>query len=111
MGSLHRQCVIGGAIYLLISATVAAAYFLHFRPSWMTPEVLVQTPAYLKDPTTPPENVRDIALKGHQVILDSFAVLDAAIVFMLILSIGAAAVLLYVAARARSVAKNGRVAL
>ena len=111
MRSLYRTCAIGAAIYLVISAAVAAAYFLHFRPGWMTPEVLVHTPALLTNPSSPPEKVREIALKGHQVILANFAALDAAIIFMLIVSLGAAATLIYVAARARAATKNDDSAL
>jgi hypothetical protein len=102
MGSLYRQCITVGAIYLLASVVIVGGYFFHFRPGWMTPEVLVRTPAFLADPATSAAQLRETALKGHQVIVDGFAALDAAIVFMLILSIGAAAMLIYAGTRIRN---------
>jgi hypothetical protein len=92
--------------YLLAAVCFAAGYFLYYRPKWMTPEVLIGIPAFLRDPSTPPERLRQTALDGHQLILSGFQALDAAIILILIISIGAAVMLVYVALKLRAQAQK-----
>jgi hypothetical protein len=73
---------------------------------WMTPEVMERVPEFLRSPTATLEGLRKSALNGHQLVLDGFATLDAAINLLLVVSLGAAVVLLYVAARLRTTAQR-----
>ena len=107
MRSLYRTCIALGAFLLLAAAFCSAGYFLYYRPMWMTPEVLERVPAFLRDPATSIERLRQTALDGHQLIISGFKALDAAVVLILIISLGAAAMLGYVALRLRSAIQKG----
>ena len=107
MRSLYRQCVVLSVLYLLVAGLGAAAYFLHYRPMWMTPEVLDGTPKLLRDPATPVERLRQAALHGHELNVSAFQVIDSAFVLLLIISLGACAVLACVALRLRPHLRGG----
>ena len=102
MKAIYRLCFAVGCSYLLLAVAVAGSFFLHFRPMWVTSDVLTRVPAFLKDPATPTEKLRQTALDGHQLILSGFQSLDAAIVLILIISMGAGALLLFVGAKIRA---------
>jgi len=105
--SLYRQCIALAALFLIGAVLCAGAYFLYYRPTWMTPEVLVRAPAFLRDPATPLERLRQTALDGHELIVSGFKALDVAVVLMLIISVGAAFILGYVALRLRTALQRG----
>jgi hypothetical protein len=105
MEQLRRLCVIAGSLFMLLAGIVAGGYYLYFRPMWMTPEVLVRIPRFLRDPATPLERLRDTALAGHELVLSGFVALDSAALLLIVVALTAAIALLYVGLKLRSAAK------
>ena len=106
MKSLYRLCLFAGALYFVGAGIVAGGYFLYYRPMWMTADILDRVPEAIRSSAATLESLRQTALNGHQLLISGFATLDSAINLILILSLGAALILLYVGAKLRTAAKQ-----
>jgi hypothetical protein len=87
---LAKFSLIWGGLFSLVAVSLPIGYYLYFRPRWASSEMISRVEAFLKDPSMQLDQIRRLALNGHNVLLASYAALDAAILCLIALSAVAA---------------------
>jgi hypothetical protein len=111
MTRLARLATVYAGLLLVAGGIVAWGYYFHYRPMFPGPDKQAVVERFLRDPASPSEQLRKVALDGHEVVLAAYKALDAAILLVVILCAVGAAGFMSVAIGLRKAKSNATSAL
>jgi hypothetical protein len=89
MTRLARLSVLYAGLLFGAALLVGGAYYFYYRPMVPAPEKQAAIERFIKDPASPVEQVRKVALDSHDVVIVGFKALEAAVIAMVILCLAA----------------------
>lgn len=101
MTRLARLSVLYAGLLVLAAVLVGGGYYFHFRVMFPSPEKQAAIERFIRAPDSSLEQIRNVALEGHNVVVAGFKAMDAAILMIVILCLAAAAVFFSIAVAAR----------
>ena len=81
LSALYASLLFGAAVI------VGGGYYLYFLPMFPGPEKQAVVERFIKDPASPTEQLRKVALDSHEVVIAGFEALHAAVIFIVILCV------------------------
>ncbi|HZM33785.1 MAG TPA: hypothetical protein VFC18_04755 [Burkholderiales bacterium] len=101
MTRLARLSALYAGLLLLGALLISGGYYLYYRPMFPSSEKQAAVARLIRDPGSSIEQVRNVALEGHEVVVSGFAAMDAAIFLIVIVCVVAAAGFVSIAVAAR----------
>jgi predicted permease len=101
MTRLARLSVLYASLLVLAALLIGGGYYLYYRPMFPPPEKQAAIERFIKDPGSPVEQIRKVALEGHDVAVAGFKAMDAAILMIVIVCLIAAVGFISIAITAR----------
>ena len=85
MNRLARTSTVYASVAFIAAVLIGGAYYFYYRTMLPAPEKQAAIERFLKDPASPTEQVRKVAIDSHEVVIAGFRALDAAIFVIVIL--------------------------
>jgi hypothetical protein len=111
MTRLARLSALYASLLVLGALLIGGGYYVYYRPMFPSPEKQAAIERFIKDPSSSSEQIRTVALEGHEVIVSGFKAMDAAILMIVILCVVAAAGFVSIAIAARKAKSDAPSAL
>jgi hypothetical protein len=87
MNRLARTSAVYASLSFIAAVLIGGVYYFYYRSMLPAPEKQAAIERFLKDPASPTEQVRKVAIDSHEVVVAGFRALDAAIVAIVILCV------------------------
>lgn len=101
MARLARLSVLYASLLAMAALLIGGGYYFYYRPMFPPLEKQVAIERFIKDPGSPVEQIRKVALEGHDVVIAGFKAMDAAILMIVIICLIAAVGFVSIAIAAR----------
>ena len=90
MSHLARLSALYAGLAAMAALLFAGGYYFYYRPMFPPAEKQAAIERFIKDPGSPVEQIRKVALESHEVVVAGFKAMDAAILMIVIICLIAA---------------------
>jgi len=87
MNRLARASAVYASLSFVAAVVIGGVYYFYYRTMLPTQQRQAAIERFLKDPASPIEQVRKVAIDSHEVVIAGFRALDAAIMVIVILCV------------------------
>jgi hypothetical protein len=84
MTRLARLSALYAALAIVAGLLIGGGYYFYYRPMFPPAEKQAAIERFIKDPGSPVEQIRKVALESHDVVVAGFKAMDAAILMIVI---------------------------